>query len=289
MKLHRHTLLNSVTRLGAFTLLEILVAVAVLAVLALIMVGILDSTAKVTGSSQQRMSADSGARQALDRIGADILAALRREDLHDVVEKRPGNDRIVFFAQAEGYGGDRGISQVSYCGSDHPDLGSASENFGNGVLLRGSSGKNWTGTGQLSFGAAPSLPAMDASQMELAAADIFRFELGFLMGDGRIETTLPPVSGNAYLLTANRSAPAADQVRAVIVSIAALDQRGRVLIDDATLAALPGKLVDAARVAAGAQDNILQVWRNAIQADTDLPPPVRNAIKVYQRVYFLQN
>ena len=58
----------------AFSILELLVAMAVFAVVALVLVSVTDSAFLVTMGSKMRMNADSASRGALDRMAADFVA-----------------------------------------------------------------------------------------------------------------------------------------------------------------------------------------------------------------------
>jgi len=62
------------TARSGFSLIEILVAVAVFAVVALVLVSVTDSAFLVTMGSKMRMNADSASRGALDRMAADFVA-----------------------------------------------------------------------------------------------------------------------------------------------------------------------------------------------------------------------
>lgn len=250
----------SLSRSG-FTLLEVLVASAILALVALIVVGLADSTARMTNLSQKRMSADGEARQALDRMSTDLRQAILREDLSEFIGKQAGNDEIIFHAQTDGYGGNRGISKIAYDGDGQQ-------------LRRGATGTTWENTGaQLAFqSGAP--PEVNEADYDIAASDVFRFELAFLMADGRIRAQVDRLSPTAT--TADE-----DKVQAVIVGLAALDKKSREQLDSSVINSLPG-------VFGEAQDNqeLLESWKNALEG-SNLPEPAKNSIRLYQRFLYL--
>ena len=268
----------------AFSILELLVAMAVVALLALVVISIADNTARLTGSSQRRMSADSAARGALDRLAADFSALLLRKDLPDLVEKRVGNDRLLLAAQVAGYGGDRGISRVNYLVSDYPAAGVNDAAFDPLVLLRGAEGTGWD-TNSLAFGGTNTATGFDAEALEVAAPDVFRFEVVFLMADGSILSSPPGAGvapGTRRLLAENDESPS-QQVRAIIIGVAALDSKLRALLPPDGMETLAARFPDAV---SGGTD-LLSQW-SAVLEGSELPPPVLQGVRVSQRYFNLQ-
>jgi prepilin-type N-terminal cleavage/methylation domain-containing protein len=184
---------------AGFTLVELLVAMAVFLLIAVTVASLTDSTAKLTSLSNSRMGADATSRQALDRMGVDFSRAILRPELPDRIEKRDGNDRLVFYVRTDSYNPDhdRGISAVAY----------EVQNF---MLWRGVDGFTWTdgGGSPLSFAgltwppgetgfiedrnaAAARLPQLDSNDEELfevLSPGVFRFEYCFLLKDGTLST-----------------------------------------------------------------------------------------------------
>jgi type II secretory pathway pseudopilin PulG len=247
---------------AGFTILEILVAGAVLVIVALVLMELTESTMKVTNWSHRRMAADAGARQALDRIGADFDRLVYRTDLPDLIEKNGGNDRLLFFTQAEGYEGDRGVSLVSY---DAPES----------ALRRGALGFTWSNVsgsaGPLKFNAA-AVAAIPPGNFEVLAEDVFRFEVAFLLTDGSLVK-------QADRLVADSSGPA---VQALVVGLVALDRSARKLLTADQEQVLAASFADAAD-----GKDLLQQWEGALDGK-DLPLPALNAVRVYQRYYYLK-
>ena len=93
----------------AFTLLELLASMAVLALLVLLFARLLSSAATITTLGHKRMDADSQARQLLDRMAADFDQMLKRTDVSYYIKAgstgaaMTGNDRIAFFTAVPGY------------------------------------------------------------------------------------------------------------------------------------------------------------------------------------------
>ncbi len=245
-----------------FTILELLSAITVLALLALVIFWLAESTSEVTKGAHLRMDADSSARQVLDRISVDLEQMILRPDLPGLFEKQETNDRITFFAMGDGYEGDRGISKVSYDVSDHK-------------LRRGAEGKSWSGEDdKLVFEPDVVTPAA-GENTETASDKVIRFETAFLMSDGSILAGLPAPGRILEPGFGGRS------VRAIIIGVVTLDDRARNLIPNKDAAPLAVLFPDA-------EDNqtILAGWERVI-GESGLPAPVLRGIRMYQRYFYL--
>lgn len=87
----------------AFTLIEVLVSMAVLAVVIILVAQLMTSTQGVVGANNKRMDADAEARLIFDRLAIDFSQMLRRDDVDFVVANVSGSDTIYFFSQSPGY------------------------------------------------------------------------------------------------------------------------------------------------------------------------------------------
>jgi hypothetical protein len=88
---------------GAFTLVEMISAIAVLALLLIIILGIVTSTSKVADTAFRNGDTSGEATQVLDRIGADLTGMLIRPDVDQYYENLAGNDEMFFYSQTPGY------------------------------------------------------------------------------------------------------------------------------------------------------------------------------------------
>jgi hypothetical protein len=262
---------------GAFTILEMLVAMAVFLLMALMVVGLIDGTMRITSQSQRRISADAGTRQALDRMTADFSHAIVRADLPFRIEKNDGNDSITFFAQAEGYTPGRGISMIGY-------------RVMSNSLQRGVEATGWTsnaiGFTTLSIARTNTdYLKIDESNYETVAPDVFRLEFAFLMGNGVISNavgTNSAYSANTYVasMASSPRESTTNTVRGVFVGVAALDARARNTLPIGPV--LPDRFKDSSN------NDILTGWDAPI-TDTTLPQPVRESLRIYQRTLLLNN
>jgi type II secretory pathway pseudopilin PulG len=268
---------------GAFSLVEVLVAMAVFLFMAVMVASITDGVSRIVGQSQRRMSVDGGARQSLSRISADFSRAIIRSDLPFRIEKKSGNDGLMFFAAAEGYSAGRGITMLGYQ--------VASEG-----LQRGAEAKTWTSNGSsaLSFTSvtnatvSSSYLSIDSANYEILESDIFRMEFAFLMGNGTINGAVGTNSGSTtYIANFASTARTASSnaIRAVIVTVAAVDSRARLLMSPSEYGQLADKFSDPLP-----GSDPLTTWQeNFTNSAVVLSQPAREGIRIYQRYIYIEN
>lgn len=112
------------SRRSGFTLVEMLVATAVLTLLLVLVTQLLNATTTVTAMGTKHMDADAASRALFDRMAIDIGAMVRRSDVDYYLKGRPttnrqaGNDQIAFYSQVAGYypssGSQSPVSLVAY-------------------------------------------------------------------------------------------------------------------------------------------------------------------------------
>ena len=90
-------------RAAGFTILELLVSVAVLALLVAVVSMIVGSASKVVKPSVQRMDSESQARLVFDRMANDFAKMVKRNDADYLFYSGAGNDAMFFYSEAPGY------------------------------------------------------------------------------------------------------------------------------------------------------------------------------------------
>ena len=90
---------------SSFTLVEMLVAIAVLSLLLLLIFSIVGSALSLSDSTSRGADSSIEARQVLDRIGADIDGMLIRPDVDQFYYSGtpPVNDKMFFYSQQTGF------------------------------------------------------------------------------------------------------------------------------------------------------------------------------------------
>ena len=308
---------SSGRRRGAFSLLEILVAVVILTILVLIMTTVVDVASKTSVTAVKAMDLESEVRLVFDRLAQDLGQAVTRPDVDWNFKKIPGkNDEIGFWAQIRGFAGNRTLSSVNFRVSPAA-VGGMPE------LERAARGAGWD---DMVLGVEPdpvdpkTLAQPAADDYQLLGDQVFRMEICYLLEDGSLSTTYynrsvknslteprkPLVSddvdsgfkvgswwtsNNTHFVCKDATAGRAvweklapmQNVRALVVGIGVLDRRTRILLTKTQMEDLADRLADAV----DGQD-ILTAW-NPISANpgtlNDIHPLASQTVRFYQRYF----
>lgn len=276
----------------AFTIAELLISVAVLAVLVLLVSRLFSSAASVTTLGNKRMDMDAQLRPLFDRMAVDFAAIVKRPDvdyfLKSSANGQSGNDQMAFYCSVPGYypssGSPSPISVVAYRISS--TTGSSTFN----KLERMAKGLTWTGVSAtdtpvvfLPLTINSAWPAATDSttdaDYELIAPYVFRFEYYYLLKNGNLSTDPWDT------LAGHTSVAGMQDVAAISVAVAAIDSKSRVLISDAQLTNLSGQLTDF--VASMKPGELRSDWQQKLDAVTNMPRPAVSAIRIYNRYFYL--
>lgn len=291
----------------SFTLVEMLVSVAVLSLLLVIIATLTSSASRVADATGRHADAVEEARQVLDRIDGDLAAMLLRPDVDAVFAKQAGNDALFFYSQVPGYF--TGIasanrSPVSLVGYRIAPDNSTSQP----ALQRLAQGIAWSGSGAMNFlTVAPSssltFPATNpgdtnslstiagqwqsvigsapydkggSSSYHTIGSQVFRFEFCFLRRDGTYSTTPGSLSQDA----------------AIVVAVAVLDEKSRRIASslDGLASALPD--IDDFHLSASPPVLMEDLWNKAVlgtdfASKAGIPPLAASQVRVFQRFYYL--
>jgi len=249
-----------------FTMIEMLVAMAVLTLLVVLIAQIIGMTTSSVSSSSRKLDGVTEARFALDRLGVDWAGRLDRSDVDHRFTKvdgnsgQPGNDELSFYSEVDGYQGSRKLSVVGYrVQTVDPERVYQME--------RGVQGTDWSTASPLIFGSQP-LPIIPDTDYEVLSDGVLRLEFCYLKTDGTLSNTVKPDLSDAS---------------ALVVAVAVLDGASRKVVTDAQLKLLAASLPDAAE----GKDPIKQ-WHDAIsgsQLPTGIPEKATQALRFYQRYY----
>jgi len=100
----------------AFTLVEMLVSIAVLVMLILLILELFNSATATASLSRKHIDSDEEARVVLDRMGADLARMVRRSDVNYIFCKNTAagssgsNDAMFFYSEGPGYISTNGTS-----------------------------------------------------------------------------------------------------------------------------------------------------------------------------------
>lgn len=251
-------------RIGSgFTLLELLVAMCILAMLVLFVGQIIDLTGQSISINSKKLDADRQVRMALDMIGADVGSRLKRSDVGHGFTKQEGNDSLGLYSEVDNYGGDRRVTAVGY--RIREDAASAGQAY---QLLRGVKGTAWDGDQGVRFSQA--FPTISDTDYEVLADSILRMEFAYMKTDGSFSNTAKPDLSD---------------VAAIVVAVAVLDQSSRKQVDEGKLAALVNALPDVAN-----GEDPLTGWNRAMASSSftsQFPGPIVQSLRLAQRYFYV--
>ena len=262
----------------SFTLVEILVAIAVFAILMVVMAQLLGEVSRSLLTQQQRMTALGETRFSLDRLTLDWSARVRRPDVNGSFTNQPGNDQISFVTQVPAYSGTRaGLALVSYRIGTNTVTNLLELERGIAGFDQNSGGTNLI----LSFPYTPPTPPIaNAGDYEQISAAVFRMEFCFLTNGA---------SGSSLTTTSSVNLPSTNLV-GLVVAMAALDENSRKILTPAQMTTLVNALADVTN-GVDPQSMWLQqinngTFLNAVTnaGSASVPVAVAGAVRVYQRV-----
>jgi type II secretion system protein J len=312
------------SRVGGFTLAELLVTVSVLALLVLLFTQLLNSAATITTLGHKQMDADSQARQLFDRMSIDFAQMVKRSDVDYYVKSsataplrnvlQPGNDQLAFYSTVPGYypssGSQSPVSLVSYRVNSQNKL----ERMGRGLVWNAVSTTD-TPVVFMPVPLASPLPSPLPSPMpipspapawpdagnstpninyEVIGPQVFRFEYYYLLKNG----TFSDIPWDTTPSVAHNSVGGMQDVSAIMVDIAVIDPKSKVLVTDAQMSALASRLIDWGTTSCPGcptqtqwqtTPGLLQAqWRNTVDANAiGLPRPAISGIRLYERYFYL--
>ena len=293
-------------RPGAFSLVELLVTAAVLAVLIGLIVQLLGSAQKATDLGHRHMDADEQALALFDRMANDIGQMVKRADvdyfLKNATQPQPGNDQLAFYSQVPGYypgtGSQSPFSVVGYRVNNNASSPACNQlqRFGCGLLWSGypaavppmlflpeTIAANWPAAVTM---------ADDKDNYELAGPQVFRFEYYYAL-KGRAfpggVTLASQLSGTPW-----DTRPGVDHtcvsgmgdVAALGVVIAVIDPKAQAWVKPEDLTHLAAALEDFDAVKHAAPGALETAWQEQVKA-AGLPGRAISSIRIYRRWFYL--
>lgn len=279
----------------AFTLVELLISVSVLALLILFVAGLFNATTIVVTTSGKHIDTDNQARPILDRLAVDLAQIVKRAEV-DYYFKSPaapqlGNDQMAFFSEVSGYypstGSQSSISLVAYrINSDSSSRAfNKIERLAKGLLWNGESGSDTpivflplsiTATWPAATNSAPD----PQSDYEVVGPQVFRFEYHYLLRNGGFSNT-PWDTGAGHV-----SISGLQDLAAIVITIATIDKKSRVLVTDDQLTTLAGSMGDYS--AAMQPGDLRAQWQSAIDQNNAMPRVALSGIRIYERYFHLR-
>lgn len=264
---------------SAFTLVELMTAIVILAILMATIFSIMGMTLRLTDSTTRGGDTGIEARQVLDRIGEDFSGMLIRPDIDQYYEKVAGNDQMFFYSQTAGYfttttpfNQESPVSLVGY------RISSSVNTTTPPVLQRLAQGLNWSGANALTLLTFPptTLPPRTPSSSAYKAtfgmipvqwnslvtdtdttpsfwstigSQVFRLEIVYQLRDGTF-TLIPPTPAIPPAISTATTQPlppvagSINDTVGIVVAIAVLDNKSRQIVPAASWSQLISVLRD---------------------------------------------
>jgi prepilin-type N-terminal cleavage/methylation domain-containing protein len=257
--------LLSSARIGAFTLIEMMVALAVFAILLLFLGQVITLTGQAITANTTKLDAAGQARVFFDRLALDLAASPQRSDLGMLFTKNDGgstgmNDAIQFYSSVNGLGSSRQFSWISY------QILPATYQ-----LERAAGATDYAGGTPVSF-LPDSLPVPDANNYQVMASGIFRLELCYLRDTGSFSNSTGGTSSTDY-----------SHVKGIVVGVVVINGRSAALLNTAKLEQLAQDFGDTTEGHDPETD-----WNTAIAQSgfaPGIPRPVVQNLTIFQRIF----
>jgi hypothetical protein len=283
----------------AFTLAEMLVAISVLTLLVLLLTQLIHHTASVTTLGNKRMDADSQARPLFDRLALDFAQMVKRSDVSYYLKTAgtpmTGNDLVGFYSAVQGFypTTPSPISVVAYRVNSN-----SSSSVAYNCLERMGKGLDWNGASPVStpvvflpltlHGTWPSVASSSAYDdtdpakrtYEIVGPQVFRFEYYY------VEKTTGSLVAHPGGWT-SLSSVAIKDAAAIVVGIAVIDPKSKVLLSNSQIAALVESLPDF--VSGWGPGELLAQWQSALDGIVNMPRPAISGIRLYERCFYISD
>jgi hypothetical protein len=278
--------------------------------LVLLFTQLLNSAATITALGNKRMDTDSQARQLLDRMAIDFDQMLKRTDVSYYVKAlgntEAGNDQIAFFSAVPGYYSQPAHNSNASLVAYRVNADSTSTSYGH--LERMGKGLAWNGAYQTSipllfldgtanttiqgvWPAATSSTIAD-SDYEMMGPQVLRFEYYYLLSRNPSVGAPNQLSAGPWSST---DTFLVKDVAAIVVAVAVIDPKSRVLLRDSDLVSISSSLIDFGGGGLPScstpqwqlPGQLLSVWQCALDRITNLPRPAISGIRLYERYFYL--
>jgi prepilin-type N-terminal cleavage/methylation domain-containing protein len=300
---------------AAFTLVELLVAIAVLALLVALIGQLFFNTTNASSISTNHIESDARVRVLFARMASDFSHIVKRSDV-DCFLKEPlypawststsptantqaGNDQIAFFSEVSGYSDVTGVAEnsPSLIAYRVNNTGTAPciERLGKALSWGGGTAgiypiafmpvyisEVWPKATIAPASSSTSDPAYD-QDYETLVPNAFRFEYYYLLHSGALSATpWDTTATNPVHTTLNGWA----DVAGIGVVVAVTDRKSAAMASSASLQALAGQMIDfpSAFPSGMSVGSLQQNWQATVTASA-LPAAVKNGIRVYEQVF----
>jgi len=284
----------------AFSLVELLVAMAVMAMILVLFAKIVSDSTRLSSHTKKRLGNSASAGAIISIMANDITHMVQRPDVEIKVIKNQGNDEIYFLSETPG-ALPTGAKPEDMCGAslvgyrisskeNSPTLSPGQLN----MIQRLAHPLTWVElkSGLLPMRIGDLLSDIHPEEWQVLGG-VFRLELAFSLTDGRALSDLPTQT-YSYLKASDTEPIGYTQgtlqdikcpglLHSIQVGLAFLDEESRKLIPDSNADTLFGSF---SKTFSDANDNDGQIsnWKSELNNMAAGPAKIREAIDVYQTV-----
>jgi prepilin-type N-terminal cleavage/methylation domain-containing protein len=278
-----------------FTLVEILVATSVLALMGVMMAVLTDSASQSISTSGKHLAADDQARQVFDRMQVDFTRMLKRNDIYFSFSNQAGNDQATFYSET------RGVFTTGIGTSSQSNLSLVSYQFNSlNQLTRAGQGYQWS---DIAFSPTPATVPVPSTSAHILSNSVFRMDIAFIQRTSNTTFQITSIPTNGSFSSGSSVFP---NLTAIIVAIGVLDPNSQKLVSSYSnlVAALPEytssqtlDLTTAPAIPSSGStspiDPILSTWRKDISNSSfattaGIPATAAQQVRIYQRIFYLQ-
>jgi prepilin-type N-terminal cleavage/methylation domain-containing protein len=277
-----------------FTLLELLVALAVLSMVVMLLLQTISSTSKASGSTKRHLDMDAEARSVFDRVQADIDSMVIRQDVdalflglpQDASGGSDHNDQFYFYSQSPGYSAmTNGLSSVSMVGYA----------VTNQQLARLGMAKSWDDLPFLTPNVSvtgfdptnlPQCLGSATNYWHVIGPSVFRMEIGLMMKGATTNADGSVNYSNSYASLSNPSFPrhGMANVAGVVVALGLLDPQSRMSVQPSQMSNLASLLSDCLTNGGIPMNS----WETNLAISNGIPPILANRVMLYIRNFPLK-
>jgi prepilin-type N-terminal cleavage/methylation domain-containing protein len=277
-----------------FTLLELIVALAVLSMVVVLLLQTISSTSKASGSTKRHLDMDAEARSIFDRVQADIDSMVIRQDVDALFLGLPQdgsggsdhNDQFYFYSQTPGYSpATSGLSPISMVGYA----------VTNQQLARLGMAKSWDDLPFLTTNLSvtgfdhtnlPQCLGSGTNYWHIIGPSVFRMEIGLMMKGATTNADGSVNLSNSYVSLSNPSSPrhGMANVAGVVVALGLLDPQSRMSVQPSQMSNLAASLSDCLTNGGIPMNS----WDTNLALSNGIPPILANRVMLYIRNFPLK-
>ena len=259
----------------AFTIVELLVAFAVLALLVTILLSAFTNFSQVTTTANRQLELEKQSRTIFDRMVFDLGAAVTSGNVRVGFKKNEAlaggtasrNDALVFLTDAKTPSTDGRLAKIGYAVGPYTDR--SRNDMELQTVLRYVQPFEWADD-------TTEIAISDARYAQPIAPGIIRFEFSFVMQDGSIVAAPPTATSDSDQMRAFY-----DDLAAVVCTVATLDEDTLQKMSENERKALADTFADAVN-----GKTPLETWQAT--SLTSFPKPVAQGVRFHQRSFQLR-